>query len=272
VPSDEADATVPSTWLFWQRPLDRVGRSIWRYLPWWKFEDLITNHHLFFTRLRYIVDQEIDVFEGGLANINFERPEVNVESMLRDVLAPGQAVDTIAAITRDYGDPAWVRRMQEWVRDQTYVNCWFTDEFESERMWQDYVPDGDGVVVQSTVRLLVASLEQTPGSVQIDSVIYYDPATDIMVPPDIFRTPLYKHTTYRHEREFRCYVVAPQSHGRYVQHAQEIGYWVPCDPLQLLQRVRTSPQAPVSLTDRVREICERAGLYHVQFERSALER
>jgi hypothetical protein len=241
-------------------------------MPLWKFDDLVTNRRLFFTRLRHIVDAEIDVFEGGLARVNFEQPQVNVDWILNEVLAPGQAPETVDAMTRHYGDPEWVRVMQEWVRDHSYINCWFCGEFESEHMWKQYVPDAVGVVVQATVRLLVASLQETPESIQMDSVTYYDPTADVMVPPDIFRTALYKHVAYSDEHEFRCYVLAPQSHGRYEKHPEDIGYWVPCDPSILIQRVRIPPEAPEGLMDQVRMLCQGNDLSQAHFERSSLGR
>jgi hypothetical protein len=257
--------------LFWQRPLDRLGRSVWRYMPYWKFDDLVTRRSLFFTRLRYIVDQEIDIFEGALGQANFERPQVNADWMLHNVLAPGQPTEIVDVMNRYYGDREWIRDMQESDRDNTYINCWFTGEYEDERMWNEYVPDGDGIVVQSTVRMLMASLQDTPGSIQMDSVVYYNRTPDAMVPPDPYRTPLYKHIFYQHEHEFRCFVVVPQIHGEYVEHPDKIGYWVPCALSQLIQRVRTSPSAPHDLLHHVQELCEGSGLSHVHCERSVLK-
>jgi hypothetical protein len=253
-----------------QRPLEREGRSIWRYISLRKLEDMVSGRHLFFTRLRHIVDREIDVFEGALADVNLEEPNVNVNWFLQEVLAPGQPQETIDAVRRQFGDVASLRDQQEWGREHTYVHCWFIGEFESERMWREYVPDGRGVVVQSTIRKLRYSFDATPGDIYILPVIYHDPASRRMVPVDVFHTPLYKRDTYRHEQELRCFVLAPQIHQEYVVHPDGIGVWVPCNVGSLVDRVRVPPGAEDDLVDQVHTILRAAGLPTIAVERSAL--
>jgi len=68
---------VPYQWILRQPLLERPGRSVWRYVPIWKFEDMVRGRHVFFSRLRYLVDEEIDIYEGALANLNFENLEAN---------------------------------------------------------------------------------------------------------------------------------------------------------------------------------------------------
>lgn len=253
-----------------QRPLEREGKSVWRYMKLWKFEDLVQRQCLFFTRLRHIVDRELDPFEGTLADVNYSDPNINVDWVLREVLTPGQSQETIDTIRREFGDPECLRRHQEWVRDHTYVNCWFIGEFESERMWNEYAPDGQGVVVQSTIRKLRHSFDSSPGSIFIQPVIYYDPQSGQMVPVDEFHTPLYKHASHRHEQELRGFVVAPQIHGEYELHPDGIGVWVPVDLKILVERVRVSPGATGHIVEHVGSVLRQGALSAVRIERSAL--
>jgi hypothetical protein len=255
-----------------QRPLENPGRSIWRYLPFWKFEDMVTGRRLFFNRLRHIITREIDPFEGALAQINFEEPDVNVAWVLRDVLTPGQDASVIEAVKRQYGDPEELLREQEWGRDFTYVNCWYKDEFESQRMWDQYVTDGNGVLVHSSLRGLCDSFARTTGGIFIQPVVYYEPASRTMVPIDPFHTPLYKHATYAHEYELRCFILAPQPDGPYDLQPDNIGYWVPCDVSTLVHRVRVPPGASDDLLARAREVLVKGDLSNVPLERSALEK
>jgi len=71
------------------QPLERfnLSRSVWRYVEFRKFEDMIRRKCLFFTRLRHIVDREIAPFEGAFSQANFEEPDRNVRYMLQDVLS-----------------------------------------------------------------------------------------------------------------------------------------------------------------------------------------
>jgi hypothetical protein len=252
------------------RPLEDIGlgRSVWRYMALWNFEDLVRSQCLFFARLRHIIDGEIDPFEGSLADVNYEEPGVNVQHMLREILAPGQDQDAIDTVTRQFGNPDRLREQQQWGRDQTYISCWFLDEFELQRMWNEYVPDGKGVAVQSTLRQLRSSFDEARGNVCMQSVIYYDPESRQMVPLDPFHTPLYKHAKWRHEQEFRCFEIAPQSHGMYAVQPDGRGVWVPCDLQALIQRVRLAPNVPPDLVDHVRAELQDVGLPCVRVEPS----
>jgi hypothetical protein len=183
------------------------------------------------------------------------------------VLTPGQSQDTIDAVTRQFGDRDWLWGQQEWTRDNTYANCWFTGEFESEELWKQYVSSGEGVAIQSTVRQLIRSFETSPGTISIQPVIYYDPDSGL-VPPEIFHAPYYKHEKYRHEQEFRCFVVAPQSHGEYKEHPDGIGVWVPCNVQALTGLVRVAPNAPLGFDDSVRSLLRDGGLPTVRVEPS----
>ena len=256
------------------QPLERfnVGRSVWCYVEFWKFEDMIQRKCLFFTRLRHIVDREIDPFEGAFSQANFEEPDRNVRYMLHDVLAPGQSQDTIDGVARQFTDLESLRDQEEWGKDHTYINCWFINEFESEHMWNEYVRDGDGVAIASTIRQLRASFMEAAGNVCIQPAIYYNPDSSEIVPLDIFHTPLYKHRQWWRENELRCFELAPQSHAQYKEHCDGIGVWIPCDPQVLLQRVRLAPNCPADLTDRVRNVLDLSGLEHVVVEPSRLHR
>ena len=245
---------------------------MWRYVEFRKFEDMIRRKCLFFTRLRHIVDREIAPFEGAFSQANFEEPNRNVQYVLHEILAPGQPRDTVDAVTRQFGNVESLRDQQEWGRDHTYINCWFMDEFESEYMWNEYVPDGDGVAIVSTIRQLRASFAEAVGNVCIQPVIYYNPDSPEIVPPDEFHIPLYKHRKWWRENELRCFELAPQSHGQYKVHCDEIGVWIPCDPQVLLQRVRLAPNCPADLTDCVRNVLDIAALEHVVVEPSRLHR
>jgi hypothetical protein len=135
-----------------QPPIDQPGRSIWRYMNLWKFEDVVRHRRLFFARLRDLVDSEVDENEGALAKVNFDAPQVNVEWMLEQVLAPGQDPDTMEGIKRQFGDVTWLRVQEDWTRDHTFVNCWFIGEFESQRMWDEYGSGVEAVALDTTCR------------------------------------------------------------------------------------------------------------------------
>jgi hypothetical protein len=240
----------------------------------WKLEDIVLGGHLFFTRLRHIVDSELDPYEGSLSPLNYENPEVNVEWMLKRIGAAWQPNEGVQAlvegIRRQYGDVNHLHWQENWARDCTYVNCWFLGEFESRQMWDSYVQHSDGVVINSTVGRLIGSFSGTAGNVFIQPVIYHDPAADSMVPPDPFHIPLYKHLNYRHEHELPCFVLAPQSNGTLTLREDGNGVWIPVDGATLINQVRVPPGAAPEALKRVEVLLAKANLSQVRVGRSAL--
>jgi len=61
------------------------------------------------------------------------------------------------------------------------VNCWHINEGESEEMWKEYVPDGNGVVIKTTFKRLCASFNNTT------SKLYYSNGREIPVHAGMMR-------------------------------------------------------------------------------------
>jgi len=250
-------------------PLEREGRSLWRYMSFPKLEDLITHRHLLFTRLSHMVETELDAREGALGPLNFSRPDIRVRWMLTEVLGPPNDSDVCQTIERQFSDPEYLKLHEGSVRQINCVNCWFMDEFESEGMWGDYAKDGDGVVIHTTIRRLRTCFDASPGTQYMQPVIYYDPLRET-VPPDSFLAPFYKVTDFRREHEFRA-MVFDLSNGDYVGHPDGIGLWVPCDVPTLVGKIRVAPGSGPNLLSRVHKLLDKNALGRVPVGRSDLE-
>ncbi len=111
---------------------------VWRYLTFPKFVNMISFRALWFCRLRYLTDE----FEGTMPRKTF--------ASTNEEYAKSKTVFTSPEFHRQIDEMA--TRNVEDGRSLTAVNCWFIDEDESERMWNEYVGSTEGVVVKSTVR------------------------------------------------------------------------------------------------------------------------
>lgn len=262
---------MPYTRYVRDRPLDGVGRSIWRYMDRTKFTDMVDGHPLFFTRLRYFVASDMDVHEGELAPSNY-LSDVNPADMVERVLGCNAAPHIVRMVERQYGPADWLHRQEEWVREHAYVNCWCVGEFESQTMWDQYVQDNEGLVVRSTIRRLVRAFTATPGALYIQPVHYYDPESEATVPPDPFLLPTYKHKRWRHECELRCFVILSETSDAYRMHPNGLGLWLSADLAALIEEVRVPLRAGRDFINQIEELLVSTGLATVPVTLSALER
>lgn len=94
--------------------------TVWRYMPFWKFQDLVLTQTLYFTR--------VDRFPDDLEGI----PPRKVT----------QAIERIAKVAKEIGAGSNAGHI---LRDRTrykrffYANCWHMREAESHEMWETYL-------------------------------------------------------------------------------------------------------------------------------------
>lgn len=113
--------------------------TVWRYMPFWKFQDLASTQTLYFTR----VDRFDDNFEGI--------PPRKVT----------EAVERLARVAREVGAGS---NAEQILRDRAkykrffYASCWHMGESESEEMWKRYLADEMGVAIQTSFVGLYAAI------------------------------------------------------------------------------------------------------------------
>ena len=62
----------------------------------------------------------------------------------------------------------------ETMQQDGYINCWTNNTIESPGLWKDYVNNGNGIAIQSTVGQLKNALAKTVNQIQIARVHYFD--------------------------------------------------------------------------------------------------
>lgn len=157
--------------------------TIWRYLDFTKFVDLLLTSQLFFARS----DQFQDPFEGVFRLKDYE----NTKHMLTH---------------------------QELTKKFYFLNCWHINDNQSDAMWKIFLDTKNGIAIKSSVGDLIKSLGSSEDDVYISKVYYrdFDKVTfnELMNEEQnkIFNGRggslnqfNYKRISFEHEKELRLY-------------------------------------------------------------------
>ena len=147
--------------------------------------------------------------------------------------------------------------LREGIRARTHlcgVSCWYQDCHESERMWNEYVPDGKGVIVISTLKQFDEALGWTtpqynkPANPMFATINYVDRDNFFLVNDGYFHLLTIKGEGFKHEREVRLIAKSPALVRATANHAnpsrEEITALVPTAKkgFQLADRLEATRQ------------------------------
>lgn len=203
-----------------QQPANGDG-TLWRYMDFTKYVDVLHTNSLFFSR----ADRFDDPFEGSYSRANKAmRPQVykGVDKSLHEHLG----------------------RFSRWVRQWTLVQCWHMNDGESAAMWKLYAQSNEAVAIQSSYAKLV---EVLPEDVFVGRVAYIDYEKDWLPEGNTFYPFLHKRKSFEHESEVRAIKQElPSEDDKLLADAtnREPGLRVSVDVAQLVERVLVAPTAP----------------------------
>jgi hypothetical protein len=139
--------------------------SVWRYLPWSKFEDLLRTSSFFFTRADYLKEKFDDV-EGEMTASEKDLIDVTLQGMHTYISNQGTPMGRISGIPFTGNRPTDLTAFRKNIENtyayylnNIYINCWHSNSEEDISMWKDYVPDGCGIAMHTTLRSLVKALD-----------------------------------------------------------------------------------------------------------------
>ncbi|MCF8363810.1 MAG: hypothetical protein K9G70_14430 [Prolixibacteraceae bacterium] len=112
--------------------------TIWRYLDFTKFVDLLLSNQLHFTRS----DNFDDPFEG---DFNFKDYEI-YKPMFVD---------------------------QEKSKKFYFINCWHINEEQSDAMWKIFLDTNNGIAIKSTIGDLKKGLSKSNDDIYISSTLRF---------------------------------------------------------------------------------------------------
>jgi hypothetical protein len=228
-----------------------AAATIWRYVDFAKFVDLIDRAKLFFAR----ADSMTDPWEGAMspqmesANVDkLVRMQEEADSRLEQIL-PNYASFGTNNIQCEY-QKAW-RQM----RTRMYLSCWCLGEQESAAMWELYGSAGSGIAIRSTFgRLEQALPSDWAYPILAGKVHYLDYQRQEMPLGNAFDRFLRKRLSFEHERELRMII---DTHN---ELAPRGGLRVPVALEILLHRIHVAPTAPDWFAELVQRTVGRYGL------------
>ena len=153
--------------------------TVWRYMSFEKFANILATESLFFTR----ADKYDDKFEGYIPESTTlpHKPEVN---------------PTVNRVDSDF-------------RQYIMCNCWHQDDEESMAMWDKYHLRNSGIVIKTTMGNLKNSLPDKP-NVFIGQIEYIENHNQIDMPIDVenfLHYPyFYKRKPFEYEQEVRAII------------------------------------------------------------------
>jgi hypothetical protein len=152
---------------------------IWRYIEFWKLQDLVETQQLYFRRS----DKLEDEYEG-LPPSEYERVLKLNKFDLNDIR---ERDDNIGALAQ--------------FRQSVYINCWHLHGGETASMWRRF--GKDGVAIVSRYDLLKQALHPLPDKVMVGLIRY---GTNHLEKWNVIRFVTTKCEKYSTEREVRAII------------------------------------------------------------------
>jgi hypothetical protein len=225
-----------------ETPPDRT--TLWRYMEFPKFVDLLERNTLWFSRL----DRLEDPREGRLT--------ARTKELLR---------------RREQGDGDRIIHAYEYLRPSMFVNCWYASKGESAAMWRLYSPKGYAIAIRSSIGRLKKALASTRDQVMIGRVAYVDSDRfSYGDPPNLFAPCLIKDRRYAHEREVRLLRwgvqemlgAANDNSGTLTSKLANLpaGMRVPVDVAMVIRGILVDPHAEVWVRELLERLLVRFGI------------
>ena len=153
--------------------------SIWRYIEFWKLQDLVHTGQLYLRRSDKLEDEH-----EGLPPSEYERVLNLSRFDLNDIRERDHDIGSLAQFRQSF-----------------YVNCWHLDNGETATMWARY--GRDGVAIVSRYDLLKQVLHPLPDKVMVGLIRY---GTQHLTGWNVIRFVTTKREEYSSEREVRAMI------------------------------------------------------------------
>lgn len=216
------------------------SKTLYRYMDFWKFEDIISRKALFFSR----GDKFEDQYEGLETELS--------KSMRRAV----------------HNDDSYNENSKFYDRNRRClaVHCWHISDFESTAMWKQFAREIDGIAIRTTVKRIKSALNSYGKNLCIRNIKYVENHLHEFTP---FGCPFFpflvKRKEYAKENELR--IIYGEGKGCIKESMQYFAPEIPyqgimltVDPSVLIQDVILSPQAPIEFFNDVKKIITINGL------------
>lgn len=231
---------------------DDMDIKVWRYINLEKFMHLIIHRKLYFSR----VDLLGDPHEGSIGFLNF---------MLRKEYSQKKGNENFPLI--------FSRENIKMIKN-TYVNCWYCDNYESEAMWQIYCKANNGLAIQSTYKKLLY-LVDNDDLMYIGKLNYHDPYTESFDQANLFNAIMHKRNSFEFEKEVRIvyadfdYKNSSIVPGQPIYGPELISMSFPIELENIIENIYINPYGDNWFFDLVREILKKHNI-NIKLRKSQL--
>lgn len=247
------------------------NQTLWRYMSLKRFNDLIEQSALFFCR----ADKFSDPFEGTIPRREFEHRQHNN-------LKSAELSEDPERIRIGQSNEKGISTLHRTFQMGMTVNCWHINNSESNTMWQSYVKNNEGVVVQSTPLRMKKAFNGTENKILRTKVRYIDYGSGIWNHPIEYPhygynmlTPIvHKRIEFKEEQEYRLIRQIPEVTDRrnveyWNNQPNSIGELIIVDLKALIEKVILHPTTGNKTLPKIQKILSQANLT-IPIEKSSL--
>jgi len=233
--------------------------TVWRYMDFSKFESILQNGSIFFSR----ADKQTDKLEGEYPSAMLSELEKRLGVLKSDD-------------GKSYTFAQW--HVQKEIPSRL-LSCWSVGLNESRRMWSAYTATIDSIAIRSTIARLTSCFHQKGAEepvVWIGKIRYGDEENQL--PKLFFRWnvnyflyPFFaKKEAFRWEREVRATVNIAQTKQLILNHSPN-GCFIKADLRQLIESVWAHPLASKEFRQRIESALTDYGYGKIQVSQSSWE-
>jgi hypothetical protein len=183
-----------------EEPEDK-NTSIFRYMTFDRFKDLIEEEYLYFSRMDFMNDSH----EGSISELTHQ---FRHDQLLYSNL-PLLSSKSSEYLTKAVSDE--ISRERYNARRCHFASCWQMSDFDDISMWERYVrKDRNGLAVKSTFSRLTSSfLSSFEMPIVCGKVSYVDYQSEVVDESNGYKLFLQKRSQYASEKELRALLWMP---------------------------------------------------------------
>lgn len=258
------------------------SQKLWRYMTLDRLINLLDTKKLFFTPTKFYASTDpfeglipksaLDAIAGVLSKSQSEMIE-SIDKVRNHALLNSPFSDEIKSVAASRFDEIREQAKSHTLKMESIyfnimscvvVNCWHTNNSESEAMWKLYSDSHKGIAIQTTAESLIESvIDPKADRMFFSEIKYIDFDSPDIKPGDCVVNgnigPLLKRTAFQHENEARLYFL-PEKQYTNVEEAKPSPELIDVDVNKLIHKVFISPYASEPFPSSVRCVLKMFGI------------
>lgn len=182
------------------------GKTLWRYMDFTKFIDLLENSTLFFPKVELFEDK----FEGIHNGLNYD-------SMLNFMYGQKKDIKDSELKIVDYAFEHFSDIINQ-LKNSCGISCWRLSEYESHAMWKIFLSSNEGIAIRTNIGKLKNNLQISESqNIFLGPVKYINYNSQQVPLSHVYSFLFHKNKYFEHESEFRVIVGETQEAPKKVE-------------------------------------------------------